>query len=224
MKGKDLAAELGVTPAALSQAVKNRHFCAGHPVWKWAERERGRVKRYDVPPDVLDDGGGGGGEPPQEAAAPPIMVRAAAAEPISRVNKGELALSKADEALFSRVTEVNEAASIEALDGDQVAETAADGAPDETAPPNAAAWVVGGLAVVIGIPWLLSRGAQNTGADVGSVPQRGAVNSPPGKGLGEAPAHRLGDTTPAHRPRPLEQPRTIVGVQLPSVRIWEAAR
>lgn len=57
VKQKDLAAMLGRTPGALSQAVRRTHFCAGYPVFEWAKWHPGgkQIMHYEVPVQVLKE-------------------------------------------------------------------------------------------------------------------------------------------------------------------------
>jgi hypothetical protein len=50
LTGKKLARLLGVSTAAVSDAIKHNHQCSGQPICEWAEfSESGRVKGYYVP-------------------------------------------------------------------------------------------------------------------------------------------------------------------------------
>lgn len=54
IKGKELASLLGVSAASVSQAASKGHLCCGYDVGSWAVRsDNGRVRGYNVPPDVL---------------------------------------------------------------------------------------------------------------------------------------------------------------------------
>lgn len=49
LSGKELASLIGVSPAALSKAVKNKHFCTKLPVFDWAVlTESGRIAHFEV--------------------------------------------------------------------------------------------------------------------------------------------------------------------------------
>lgn len=55
LSGKAFAKLLGVSAAALSQSVKNEHYCGGYPCYWWADASpSGRVAGYDVPIEVIE--------------------------------------------------------------------------------------------------------------------------------------------------------------------------
>lgn len=54
LSGQEFAQLLGVSPAALSQAASNEHWCGGYPVeWYAVRRANGRVAGYDVPAEII---------------------------------------------------------------------------------------------------------------------------------------------------------------------------
>jgi hypothetical protein len=56
VSGKKLAALLGVSTSALSDAIKHGHHCARQPVCQWADlSETGRVKGYHMPHALLKE-------------------------------------------------------------------------------------------------------------------------------------------------------------------------
>lgn len=54
--GKELAKLLGVTTAAVSDAIKHDNQCGGQPICEWADfYDSGRVKGYHVPNHLFDE-------------------------------------------------------------------------------------------------------------------------------------------------------------------------
>lgn len=57
MSQQELGEILGRAPANVSQATYKKHFCAGYPVFEWAEMHPAgnQVRRYHVPKRIVKD-------------------------------------------------------------------------------------------------------------------------------------------------------------------------
>lgn len=54
---QDLADMINRTPTAVSQATRRKYFCAGYPVFEWAEWHPAgkQIRHYNVPVQVLKE-------------------------------------------------------------------------------------------------------------------------------------------------------------------------